>query len=94
MNRNKVVALTGVDADGDGVEDDDLGNRWFIGRPIGAIYDFRTDGIVQVADVDYIAKFGAKPGDLKIRDINGTKRGDGLPDGKINSRSDSPLVTA
>lgn len=85
MNRNKVVALTGVDADGNGVEDDDLGNRWFIGRPIGAIYDFRVDGIVQTTDKDYITLFGAKPGDLKILDINGTKRGDGLPDGKINS---------
>jgi hypothetical protein len=85
MNRNKIVELTGVDADGDGVEDDDLGNRWFIGRPIGAIYDFRVDGIVQTTDADYISKFGAKPGDLKIMDVNGAKRGDGLPDGKINS---------
>ena len=85
LNRNKVVHLTGVDANGDGIEDDDLGNRWFIGKPIGAIYDYRVDGIVQVADVDYIAKYGAKPGDLKIRDINGAARGDGLPDGKINS---------
>jgi TonB-linked SusC/RagA family outer membrane protein len=85
MNRNKVVALTGVDADGNGIEDDDLGNRWFIGKPIGAIYDYRVDGIVQTGDAEYIAKYGAKPGDLKILDINGTKRDDGLPDGKINS---------
>jgi hypothetical protein len=85
QNRNKVVALTGVDADGDGKEDDDLGNRWFIGEPIGAIYDYVVDGIVQAGDVDYIAKFAAKPGDLKIIDINGTVRGDGKPDGKINS---------
>jgi hypothetical protein len=85
MNRNKVVALTGVDADGDGKEDDNLGNRWFIGKPIGAIYDYVVDGIVQTADADYIAKFGARAGDLKIRDINGTVRGDGKPDGKINS---------
>ena len=85
MNRNKVVALTGVDADGNGVEDDDLGNRWFIGKPIGAIYDYKVEGIVQTGDADYIAKYGAKPGDLKIIDLNGTVRGDGLPDGKINS---------
>ena len=85
MNRNKVVALTGVDADGNGIEDDDLGNRWFIGKPIGAIYDYRVDGIVQTGDAEYITKYGAKPGDLKILDINGTKRDDGLPDGKINS---------
>jgi TonB-linked SusC/RagA family outer membrane protein len=84
-NRNKVVALTGVDADGDGKEDDDLGNRWFIGEPIGAIYDYVVEGIVQSSDVDYISKFAAKAGDLKILDINGTIRGDGKPDGKINS---------
>ncbi len=85
LNRNKVVALTGVDADGDGREDDNLGNRWFIGKPIGAIFDYVVDGIVQTADVDYITKFGARAGDLKIRDINGAVRGDGKPDGRINS---------
>ena len=85
MNRNKIVSLTGVDANGDGVEDDDLGNRWFIGKPISAIFDYMVDGIVQTGDAEYIAKYGAKPGDLKIRDINGTARGDGAPDGKINS---------
>lgn len=85
MNRNKIISLTGVDANGDGIEDDDLGNRWFIGRPIGAIFDYVVDGIVQTSDADYIAKFAAKPGDLKILDINGTVRGDGKPDGKINS---------
>jgi hypothetical protein len=85
MNRNKIVSLTGVDANGDGIEDDDIGNRWFIGHPIGAIYDFRVDGIVQAGDADYIAKYGARPGDLKILDINGTVRDDAKPDGKINS---------
>jgi TonB-dependent starch-binding outer membrane protein SusC len=85
MNRNKIVSLTGVDANGDGIEDDDIGNRWFIGHPIGAIYDYRVDGIVQAGDADYIAKYGAKPGDLKILDINGTVRDDAKPDGKINS---------
>lgn len=84
-NRNKIVSLVGVDADGDGIEDDDLGNRWFIGKPISAIFDYRVDGIVQSSDLDYINKYGAKPGDLKILDINGTVRGDGLPDGKLNS---------
>ena len=85
MNRNKIVSLTGVDANGDGIEDDDIGNRWFIGHPIGAIYDFRVDGIVQTGDAEYISKYGAKPGDLKITDINGLVRNDGAPDGKINS---------
>jgi hypothetical protein len=85
LNRNKIVSLTGVDANGDGIEDDDLGNRWFIGKPISAIFDYVTDGIVQTSDVDYIAKYGAKAGDLKIVDINGAVRGDASPDGKINS---------
>lgn len=85
LNRNKIISLTGVDADKNGVEDDDLGNRWFIGKPISAIFDYVVDGIVQTADTSYIRIFRAKAGDLKIRDVNGAARGDGKPDGKINS---------
>lgn len=84
LNRNKIVSLYGINPT-TGKEEDDLGNRWFIGRPIGVIYDYLVDGIVQTSDVEYIAKYGAKPGDLKIRDINGAVRDDGQPDGKINS---------
>lgn len=77
MNRNELVSLYGVDSDGDGVEDDDTGNGWFIGESLGAVYDFTPDGIVQADDVDDIATYGYNPGDLRFKDLN--------DDGVINS---------
>lgn len=59
---------------------DDLGNRWFIGHPIGVIYDYEKVGIWQEDEIaagmhenwDPIAEAG----DIKLKDQNG--------DGKIN----------
>ena len=87
-NRDKLISLVGLDANGDGIEDDDIGNRWFIGKSLSSVYDFTVDGIVQTDDTEYIDTYGASPGDLKIIDING--RDDdgnltGQPDGKINA---------
>ena len=70
MNRNELVSLYGVDADGDGVEDDDTGNGWFIGESLGAVFDFTPDGIVQTEDTDDIATYGYNPGDMRFKDIN------------------------
>ncbi len=87
-NRSKLVSLYGLDSDGDGVEDDDVGNGWFIGEELGAIFDYTVDGIVQTEDTEYINQFGFAPGDLKIRDINGRDEDGNLtgqPDGVINS---------
>ncbi len=94
LNRNKLVSLTGLDADGDGVEDDDIGSRWFIGKSLGAIYDFTVDGIVQTEDAEYIKTYGISPGDLKIADIDGyDEEGNltGKADGKITSADRSVI---
>ncbi|GGW50543.1 SusC/RagA family TonB-linked outer membrane protein [Arenibacter certesii] len=88
LNRNKIASITGLDADGDGFEDDDIGNRWFIGKSLGAVYDYTVDGIVQTEDTEYINTYGFQPGDLKIRDINGEdEEGNltGQPDGQITA---------
>lgn len=82
MNRNKVVHLTGIDGDHNGKEDDDVANSLFIGKSLGAIYDYTFDGIVQTSDVDYMASTGFKPGDVKFKDISGPN---GKPDGKITT---------
>lgn len=77
LNRNKIESLYGLDNDGDGVEDDDLSNGWFIGRSLGAVYTYETDGIVQESDVEYMKNYNMQPGDVKIVDQNN--------DGKINA---------
>ena len=69
-NKNKVITIYGLDKDGDGKEDDDIANSYFIGKSLGAIYDYTFDGIVQTEDVDYIATYNAKPGDIKLVDLN------------------------
>lgn len=64
-NKNQILDLYG-----DGK--DDIGNRWFIGKPISIIYDYQLQGVWQTGEnpgQDPIAKAG----DLKFADINGSK---------------------
>lgn len=77
INRNKVVSLYGLDADGDGTEDDDVSNSLFIGKSLGAIYTYVMDGIIQTDDAEFLAVYGGMPGDIKFRDLNN--------DGRINA---------
>ncbi len=74
-NRNKIVHLYRSDTDGDGKEDDDLGNRWFIGKPMHIAYDYVFDGIYQ--EEDEIPN-GFKPGFVRLKDLNG--------DGKLDAQ--------
>jgi TonB-linked SusC/RagA family outer membrane protein len=71
-NKNEIIDLYGD-------KKSDIGNRWFIGKPLGAIYDYKMIGVWQTGDAD-LAKYGAKPGDLKFQDINS--------DGKIDANND------
>jgi TonB-dependent starch-binding outer membrane protein SusC len=49
-NSNKVVTIRGIDANGDGQEDDLVSSGLFIGKSIGTIYDYQLDGIYQLND--------------------------------------------
>lgn len=69
MNRNKIVSLYG-DLDENGEELDDIGNRWFIGRPIDQIWDYKALGIWQTEEAEQAADYGVKPGDFKVEDVN------------------------
>ena len=71
LNRNKLVHLYGEDLDGDGKEDDDISNSRFIGKPLGAIYGYQQDGIVQETDVEYMEANAATPGTPKYKDLDG-----------------------
>ncbi|WP_232540987.1 SusC/RagA family TonB-linked outer membrane protein [Spirosoma endbachense] len=79
-NTNRITHLYGSDTNGDGKEDDDLGNRWFIGQPISVNYDYTLDGVYQVGDE---IPTGYKAGFYRIKDING--------DGKITPADRSVL---
>lgn len=70
-NRNKIAELYGDDLDGDGIEDDDISNGFFIGESLGAIYGYEYIGVVQEDDTQYIADTGAVPGDPMFRDLDG-----------------------
>ncbi|HRP56450.1 TonB-dependent receptor [Agriterribacter sp.] len=76
-NNNKLVHLYGEDNNGDGKEDDDIANNFFIGKSLEAIYGFQQDGIVQTGDDAYITMTGAAPGAPKYIDLN--------KDGKIDA---------
>ncbi|MBC8054768.1 MAG: SusC/RagA family TonB-linked outer membrane protein [Sphingobacteriaceae bacterium] len=41
-------------------------NGWFIGQPIGAIWDFRVTGMWQADEAVEAAKYGQRPGDPKV----------------------------
>ncbi len=78
MNRNKIVHLYGnmtsvKDASGNVIstkEADDITNRWFIGHAIDEIWNYKVVGVWQAEEKDEAAKYGVKPGDHKILDVN------------------------
>ncbi|MEI6948858.1 SusC/RagA family TonB-linked outer membrane protein [Paraflavisolibacter sp. H34] len=49
-NTNKVIALTGVDANNDGKEDDLVASGLFIGKSANTIYDYQANGIYQIGE--------------------------------------------
>lgn len=73
-NSNVLRHLYGEDKNGDGMEDDDIANSLFVGKSLDAIYGFRQDGIVQIADSAYTKLTGAAPGAPKYVDINNDKK--------------------
>ncbi|WP_461139824.1 SusC/RagA family TonB-linked outer membrane protein [Spirosoma pomorum] len=80
-NKNKIVHLYQSDTNGDGKEDDDLANRWFIGQPVTVYYDYVFDGIYQQGDQ---IPSGAQPGFVRLKDLNG--------DGKLDATNDRTII--
>ena len=75
LNRNEIVSLYGEDADGDGIEDDDISQGWFIGESIDAIFDYPLEGgVYQIGDTDIPNRY--REGDFRVIDTN--------EDGEIN----------
>ncbi len=63
MNKNKIVDLYGD-------HKSDTGNVWFIGHPIGVIYDYVRQGVWQQGEDPSKQDPTALPGDLKLADLN------------------------
>lgn len=70
LNREKITALQH-----DSITED-IGNGWFVGYPSSAIYDYEKIGIWQLGEEEEAAKYGTKPGNIKLKDLN--------DDGKID----------
>ena len=78
LNRNEIKHLYGavdvIDSTGKVIgreERDDVANRWFIGHALDAIWDLKVQGVWQQNEADEAAKYGVKPGDFKVQDLNG-----------------------
>ncbi len=68
-NKNKIVSIYGLDNDGDGIEDDAVGNLWFIGQPIDVYYEYKALGIYQVGEtIPVVTGTALQPGDIKLYD--------------------------
>lgn len=63
FTREKIVALQ------QGLQQD-IGNGWFVGKPITVIYDLKKLGIWQTSESAQAAVFGQAPGDIKLEDLN------------------------
>lgn len=87
-NKNKIVHLYNSDTNGDGKEDDDLGNRWFIGQPVSVAYDYVFDGIYQEGDE---IPANSKAGSVRLKDLNGDGKIDPANDRKIVGQTGQPL---
>ncbi|MGO4911512.1 SusC/RagA family TonB-linked outer membrane protein [Leeuwenhoekiella sp. W20_SRS_FM14] len=82
-SRTEIVSLV------DGSKDDDINNGYFIGQPVGAIYDFKKIGIWQTSDAAELARYndnGAdyEPGDIRVQDVNN--------DGIIDPTNDRQII--
>lgn len=66
-NKNKITSLA--------TKEDDLTNGWFVGKPISTIYDYEMEGIWQIGEEAEAAKYNCVPGDIKIKDQEGTSEG-------------------
>ena len=77
-NKNRIISLTGIDANGDGKEDDLVSDGLFINRSIGTIFNYQAGPIYQLKDP---LMPGFQTGSLRVMDQN--KDGDITPADRV-----------
>ena len=77
LNREKITELAG------GI-DRDISNGWFVGHSIKTHYGLEKIGIWQLDEAEEAAKYGEKPGRIKIKDQN--------KDGSIDNDNDPVIL--
>ena len=75
-NKNKIIDLDykedlGVYASELSGKQGDFKNKWIIGEPININLVYQSDGVWQLDEAEEASKYGQKPGQYKIKDING-----------------------
>src|SRR5690606_2208048 len=76
-NKNEIVSIYGG-------KEDDVGNEWFIGKPIDVHYELEFAGIWQLDEAEEAAKYDRRPGDVKVVDQDG--------DGRITADGDRVII--
>ncbi len=68
LNKNRINHIY-YSYDANGKELDDTSNKWYIGKPVGEIWDYETEGIWQnnINDIAAAALVGQRPGDIKVK---------------------------
>ncbi|WP_026727685.1 SusC/RagA family TonB-linked outer membrane protein [Flavobacterium denitrificans] len=80
-NKNSIVSIYGKDANGDGKEDDAVGNLWFIGKPIDVYYQYKAVGIYQEGEnIPVVTGTTLLPGDIKLYDADPSNGSNPNPD--------------
>ncbi len=80
INRGKITKLYGDE------NDEDIGNEWFIGEPISAIYDYEVDGGIWTEEELYSGQIFNSwyPGQYRYKDLNN--------DGVIEATNDRTVI--
>jgi hypothetical protein len=82
-NKEEIVSLVT-----EGVND--VATGLFLGHPIQVFYDYEKIGIWQTKDATEAAKYGQKPGDIRVRDLNNDGKIDAVNDRKVLAGRNRP----
>lgn len=82
MDRNKILQLNNG-------RTEDADNKLFVGQQISVPYDYVYDGIWKTSELDEAKKYGANPGQIRVKDISGPE---GVPDGKVDPTYDRQIL--